>query len=462
MTRAGYELTIAQMTQGFAAGSLSPVDVMQSVLERAEAVNPAINALIFIEPEAALAAAHDAEARWSRGLSKGPLDGVPVSVKDSIAVAGRPMYRGSKAHEGSPPLAQDAPPAARLKEAGAIIWAKTTMPDFGMLATGISSVYGVTRNPWNLSCNTGGSSSGAAASVAARCGPGAIGTDLGGSVRLPASFCGLVSLKPTQGRIPHLPPSPVRSAGPLTRTVRDNALMMNVLARPDTRDYGALPYDPVDFTEGLGTRGVKGLRLGLQLDAMGQVAPSPAVRDAVERAAALLAENGAIVEIVPNILPTDLAATLVDSYLLRGAMEFRKLPEERRALVLADLVPWFPRADAMSGFDYAACLDRIEAAKGIALAQLANYDYLLTPTTLVAGFAAEDVRGPLDGFDIPLATSIWNQTGNPAITVPCGIEAETGVPIGLQIIGQRFDDAGALHLAAAYEAMRDFTMDWPD
>ncbi|MCJ2182528.1 amidase [Novosphingobium sp. 1949] len=461
MTTAGYDLTIAQMTRGFAEGSLSPVTVMQAVLDRAEAFNPRINALIFIDGDLALEQARASEQRWQQGAVLGPLDGVPITVKDSIAEASRPMYRGSKAHVGSGPVGKDAPPAARLKEAGAIIWAKTTMPDFGMLATGVSSAYGITRNPWNLACNTGGSSSGAAASVAARCGPGAIGTDLGGSVRLPAAFCGLVSLKPTQGRIPHLPPSPVRSAGPLTRTVLDNALLLNVLARPDARDYGALPYDPVDYAAAL-PRDVKGLRLGLQLDAMGDVAPIPAVRAAVEKAAAVLEANGASVEIVPNALPADLAGIMVDSYLVRGAMEFRKLPEERRALVLADLVPWFPKADAMSGFDYAACLDRIEAAKGVLLGQLAGLDYLLTPTTLVAGFPAEETRGPLDGFDIPLATSMWNQTGNPAITVPCGIDPDSGVPIGLQIVGQRFDDRGVLQLAAAYEALRGFAMPWPE
>ena len=228
------------LLQGYATRRFSPVEVLEAVLARTEELNPRYNAFFHLMAEDALALAAQSEKRWFAGLPTGTLDGVPVSIKDSIAAEGTPMWRGAKAYKDGPPSAYDSPPAARLKEAGALLFGKTTMPDFGMFGAGVSTAHGITRNPWNTAFNTGGSSSGGGAALAARLGPLAVGSDIGGSLRLPAALCGLATLKPTQGRVPHLPPSPLRTAGPMARTVRDVALMLTVLSRPDLRDYGGL------------------------------------------------------------------------------------------------------------------------------------------------------------------------------------------------------------------------------
>ena len=210
----------SELVAGYAARLFSPVEVLKAVLRRAEALNPLYNMFFYVAAEEALAAAAGSEQRWHEGRPVGLLDGVPVSIKDSVAAVGMPMWRGARAYMDNPASGYNSPPAARLKESGAILFAKTTMPDFGMFGAGVSTAHGITRNPWAPFYNTGGSSSGAGAALAARVGPLSVGSDIGGSLRLPASLCGLATLKPTQGRIPHLPPSPIRTTGPMARSVR--------------------------------------------------------------------------------------------------------------------------------------------------------------------------------------------------------------------------------------------------
>lgn len=433
---------------------------MQSVLDRAEAQNPRINALIFLDGDAALDAARTSEARWKAGAPVGPLDGVPTTVKDSIAESSRPMVRGMKANLGAKPSGYDAPPSARLKEAGAIIFAKTTMPDFGLLASGVSSAFGITRNPWNLDFNPGGSSSGAAASLAARCGPLAVGSDIGGSVRIPAAFCGLTAIKPTQGRVPHLPPSPVRSAGPMARTVGDTALLLTTLSCLDMRDYGCLPPDGTRYEAHL-DRDIKGLRIGrvMQGDTLGL--PDPVVGAAVEGAAATLEEAGATIVPLPSVVGAEFMDTTSIIFLMRGMAEFQKLPEKARSMVPDQFLSWFDKMGGMTAADVGKALDHLEVIKARVLTQLAEVDYLISPVAGISGFPAEDLQvAPEKG--IMAYTPVWNQTGNPAASVCCGFDAERGLPIGLQIIGQRFDDLGVLQVAAAYERLRPFALDWPE
>jgi len=234
-------LNTLELLNLYRSGQLSPVEAVRTTLEHAAAVNGEINALFHIVDEQAIAEAKASEARWRRKEPRGRLDGVPVTVKDSVNVAGWPYLHGAKPNEGRALAAEDAPPAARLKEAGAIIFAKTTMPDCGLLGAGVSSAHGITHNPWKLSANTGGSSAGAGASLAAGLGFSSVGSDIAGSVRLPASQCGLAALKPTQGLIPHLAPDIMRSAGPMGRSVTDIAAMLTVLAEPDQRDCWSLP-----------------------------------------------------------------------------------------------------------------------------------------------------------------------------------------------------------------------------
>src|SRR5580704_1868297 len=257
---------------------LSPVEAMASVIERVEAYEPHIHATFLYAPERALSEARASEARWAKGEPIGPLDGLPVTIKDNIATRGDPTPVGTAASDMEPAKA-DAPPAQRLREAGAIIFTKTTMPDYGMLTSGLSSFHPLARNPWNLDRNSGGSSAGAGAAAAALYGPLHLGTDIGGSVRLPAGWCGLVGLKPSAGRIPIDPPYVGRVTGPMTRTVDDAGLMMATLSAPDDRDFLSLPPQALDWRPRPEMR--KGLRIGLMLEIGCGAKPDAEVRAAV-------------------------------------------------------------------------------------------------------------------------------------------------------------------------------------
>ena len=273
-----HALSATALLDAYRRKTLSPIEVLEDIFARVHAFEPQINALYLFAPERALAEARLSEARWVRGEPAGPLDGVPATLKDNIATKGEPKPVGTAASDQAPQPA-DAPPAARLKEAGAIVFAKTTMPDYGMLSSGLSSFHPLARNPWNLARNPGGSSAGAGAAGAAGYGPLHLGTDIGGSVRLPAGWCGLVGLKPSNGRVPIDPPYIGRVAGPMTRTVDDAALMMATLSQPDRRDWMSLPPQPLDWS--LKAASLKGMRIGLLLDAGCGWTPAAPVRAAV-------------------------------------------------------------------------------------------------------------------------------------------------------------------------------------
>src|SRR5438477_4564608 len=258
-----YDLSAVELLSAYRSKSLSPVEVARAVLRRIGVWEPHLHATYALDADAALTQAEASQARWLAGAPIGPLDGVPAMIKENIATRGVPTPLGTAATQLMP-AERDAPPTARLREAGAVILGKTTMPDYGMLSSGLSSFHPLTRNPWDLSKGPGGSSSGAGAGVAAGYGPLHIGTDIGGSVRLPASWCGIFTLKPSLGRIPIHPPYAGRVAGPMTRTVEDAALMMDVLAQPDDRDTMSLPHQPIAW--GDLDRDVRGVRLGLLLD----------------------------------------------------------------------------------------------------------------------------------------------------------------------------------------------------
>src|SRR3954449_12728946 len=259
-------LTAAQLASLYSRRELSPVEVTRALLERIDAWEPRINALYRLHRDAALAQARAAEARHRAGRPLSALDGVPLTIKENIYTRGAPAPIGTLANDDAPAQADDAPPAARVREAGAVILGKTTMPDYGMLSSGLSSLHGVTRNPWRLDRNTSGSSSGAAAAAVARYAPLHLGTDIGGSVRLPATHCVLFALKPSLGRVPVYPPYMGRATGPMTRTVADAALLMNVLSRPDPRDFMSLPEIDLDFSSRLDEIKIKELKIGFLPD----------------------------------------------------------------------------------------------------------------------------------------------------------------------------------------------------
>ncbi|GJD52927.1 Acylamidase [Methylobacterium crusticola] len=445
----------------YARRALSPVEVLEAVLARAEAAEPVLRALYAPAPDAARAAARASEARWMRGEALA-LDGVPATVKENIATQGVPMPLGTAARRDAPASPADAPPAARLREAGAVIFAKTTMPDYGMLSSGLSSFHPLTRNPWDTDRGPGGSSSGSGAAAAAGYGPLHLGTDIGGSVRLPACWCGVVGLKPSHGRVPIDPPYYGRCAGPLTRTVADAALMMRVLSRPDVRDATALPPSdlPWDDLDGLGLRGV---RLGLTLEAGAGLPLDPAVRAVVEAAARLLAQAGAVVVPVAPVLTPAMLEGLDLFWRQRAWLDIAALDEDRREAVLPFIRAWAEGGRGLSGEAVFHGMSQMAAMRDAALAAIRPHDFLIGPVSPNPPFPAghaSPTNDPRTAMAHIAYTVPFNMSEQPAVSVPAGFTPE-GLPVGLQIAGKRFDDVGVLRLARAFEGLRGPLRNWP-
>jgi aspartyl-tRNA(Asn)/glutamyl-tRNA(Gln) amidotransferase subunit A len=455
-----HELTAAELLAAYAAKTLSPVEVTRDVLAHIAAWEPQLHATYALNPEAALTEAEASQARWLKGQPCGPLDGVPTTIKENIATQGVPMPIGTAASLLTPAL-RDAPPAARLREAGAVILGKTTMPDYGMLSSGLSSFHPLTRNPWDLRKNPGGSSAGAAAAAAAGYGPLHVGTDIGGSVRLPASWCGIFALKPSLGRIPIDPPYAGRVAGPMTRTVQDSALMMATLSLPDVRDTMSLPYQALAWSQ-LG-RDIKGLKIGLLMDAGWGTELQPDVRAAIEAAARLFEAAGAIVEPLQPFMTRVMADGMNDFWRTRSWLDISALSEERRNKVLPYILEWARGGAGLSGERVFRGYSQIAAMRDAAVRACSAFDFVLSPTAPMPAFAAElpsPNNDPAKPFEHIAFTLPYNMSEQPAASINCGYTAD-GMPIGLQIIGQRFDDVGVLQVARAWELMRPAQRAWP-
>jgi Asp-tRNA(Asn)/Glu-tRNA(Gln) amidotransferase A subunit family amidase len=461
--RALHDLPAHELITAYRQRALSPVEVTTAVLAHAQRWEPSLHASYLMRPEAALAQARASEARWLRGAPCGPLDGVPVTVKENIATAGDPMPLGTAASELLA-AAADAPPAARLREAGAVLLCKTTMPDYGMLSSGLSSFHALTRNPWGLGKTPGGSSAGGGAAAAAGYGPLHLGTDIGGSLRLPASWCGIFSLKPSLGRIPIDPPYTGRAAGPMTRCVADAALLMQVLSLPDARDSMSLPYQAIAWPRfEQGTAKLQGLRIGLLLDAGCGLALQPEVRAAVEAAAALLEQAGASVEPMAPFFTRAMLDGMDHAWRMRSLMDLNALPPERRAKVLPFIREWAESAADMTGPAVFAAFAQFHATRVATVAASAAYDYVISPTAPVLAFDAElasPTNDPLRPLEHIAFTVPWNMSEQPAASINCGYSA-SGLPIGLQIVGKRFDDLGVLQVSRAFELLRGPQQPWP-
>ncbi|WP_342237759.1 amidase [Inquilinus sp. OTU3971] len=454
------DLSAVDLVARYRDRSLSPVEVTDTVLQRIEAWEPKLQALWALDAAGARAAAAASAARWAEGRPLGPVDGVPVTIKENIATKGVPVPVGTAA-TALVPAAEDAPPAARLRESGAVILAKSTMPDYGMLSSGLSSFHKLARNPWDLSTNPGGSSAGAGAAAAAGYGPIHLGTDIGGSIRLPAAWCGVVGLKPSLGRIPIDPPYVGRVAGPMTRTVADTALAMSVLSRPDGRDGMNLPPAEIDWSDL--AIDPKGLRIGLMMDIGAGMALEPEVGEAVTAAARLLEAAGAVVEPVPAILTREMLDGLDDFWRARAWDDVEKLPEESRAKILPYIRTWAESGAQRSGLAVIRGFNRTMEMRNAAARLFGALDFVLSPTAPVARFPAE-LASPLNDPDKPFEhigyTVVWNMSEQPAVSINCGY-TKAGAPIGLQIVGRRFDDLGVLRLAQAYEDRRGPQRPWP-
>jgi aspartyl-tRNA(Asn)/glutamyl-tRNA(Gln) amidotransferase subunit A len=460
-----HTLTAQALSSAYRSKELSPVAVTEAALARIPVWEPKLNAMYVIDAEGALAQARASEARWQAGAPLSALDGVPITIKDNIAVKGFATPVGTAAGDMAPSVA-DAPPAARVREAGCVIIGKTAMPDYGMLVSGVSSLHGVTRNPWNLSRNPGGSSSGAGASLAAGYTPIALGTDIGGSVRLPASYNGVFALKPSLGRVPIHPPFLGRTAGPMTRTVADAAMLLMALTKPDARDFMALPYEEIDFPglAGGDAAGVRGKKLGLLLDIGAGLPLQPAVRDAIVAAARAFEQAGAIVEPAGPFLDGAIAAGLDGFFQARLLAEIQKLPPERQEKPLPFVVAWCRRAERLSAVDAANNLALVMSMRERAVAATEPYDFLIAPTSPIVAYSAEEAtpgNDPERPFEHIACTAPFNMSEQPAASLCAGYDGD-GMPIGLQIIGHRFDDAGVMRMAAAWEALRPALRPWPE
>ncbi len=453
------DLTAGELLALYAGKALSPVDAMRAVIARVEACEPHLKALYAFAPEAALRDARESEARWLRGEAL-PLDGVPATLKENVATRGTPVPLGTAARPLDP-APEDAPPAARLREAGAVIFAKTTMPDYGMLSSGLSSFHPLTRNPWDLARNPGGSSAGAAAAAAAGYGPLHVGTDIGGSIRLPAGWCGIFGLKPSLGRVPIDPPFYGRVAGPMTRRVADAALMMQVLTAPDERDTMSLP--PQDFAWRDLALDPKGLRVGLMLDCGVGLALDHEVRTIVEAAAHRFAAAGAAVGTVAPFLTRAMLDGLDRFWRARAWADLDAMDEAARRKVLPYIFAWAQGGRDLSGAQVYDGMNQMLVMRRAALAACRGFEFVLAPVSPVPAFAAE-LASPIHDPDRPFEhiayTVPFNMSEQPAASINAGYTG-AGLPVGLQVIGRRFDDLGVLRLCAAWEGMRPPQRPWP-
>ncbi len=459
MTKDLIWLSAAKLSRAYGKRKISPVEVTRAVLERIEAAGDKLNAFCLVDADSALKAARASEKRWKKGKPASPIDGVPTTIKDIILTRGWPTLRGSKTVDPKQNWDDDAPCVARLREAGSVLLGKTTTPEYGWKGVTDSPLTGITRNPWDTSKTTGGSSGGAAASIASGMGALAIGTDGGGSIRIPAGFCGIFGIKPSFGRVPAWPLSPfgtVAHVGPMARSVEDAALMLDVISRPDARDWTSLPHDGRSFLKGL-DKGVKGLRVAYSHD-LGYADVDPEVKALVDAAVESLEKAGARVDrVAPGFEdPAPIFRTLWWAS-ARGFLG--RLPKAKLALLDPGLADVVEQARSLTLEDY---LDAVAARGALGIHMrgfMQDYDLLLTPTLPITAFevgklapVSEENKKWVNWtpFSFP-----FNLTQQPAASVPCGF-TEAGLPVGLHIVGRMFDDWTVLRCARAYERAHDW------
>ncbi len=457
-------LTAIELCEGYRSGAFSPVEVAEAVLERIDQIDGNLTAFAHRDEKSVRESAQLSADRWAQDKPMGPLDGIPVSIKDVLKVKGWPTRSGSKSVEIRQDWNEDAPSVARLKEAGAVLIGMTTTPEFGWKGVTDSLLHGATRNPWNMRMTAGGSSGGAAAAIACGAGPVGLGTDGGGSVRIPAAFCGISALKPTFGRVAVHPPGlfgTLSHVGPMARSVRDLALLMNVIAHPDVRDPWSLPSSDADYLDGI-VGSLDGVRIAFSPD-LGYVRVEPEIAQLVQKAAEGFEQLGAIVDQIEPCVnkPEEMLRTI---WYASAAEIVRSISKSRRRHMDQGLVAIAAEGERISALDlieaerqrldYAAQMDRL----------MENHDVLLTPTMPLAAFSS--------GVEVPEGwphsrwftwspfTYPFNLTRQPALSVPCGF-VSGDLPAAIQIVGKRHADALVLHVAAAYQDAYSTLDRWP-
>ncbi len=452
-----HELTASEMSAALRAKQTSSVEIVSALYARIHKINPHINAYCTLTEAQARQDAATLDAERMHGQSRGELHGVPISIKDLLFTRGVRTMRGSKIYEHFVPEF-DSPAVTRVKQAGCIMLGKTTTPEFGYKGLTDSRVTGMSRNPWNLARTPGGSSGGAAAAVSSGLGPLAIGTDGAGSIRIPASFCGVVGFKPTHGRVPYYPPSAipiVAHAGPMTMCVRDAALLLDVIVGADPRDVFSLPHDGARFTQAVDARdSLRPLRIGWSAD-LGFAPVEPEISEMCRRAAAQFTQLGHALD-EARLSISDPLETIETMWINGLAATLAPYLAEWRSQMDDGLLWWLDRAQGMTAVQHATAI----AQRGALVERFAQvfeeFDLLVTPTMPTTAFAAQPdppshIAGlPVSGFGYTPLTYAFNLTGQPAITLPIGLH--DGLPVGLQIVGRRFEDALVLAAAAQFEA----------
>ena len=465
------DCTATELLALFKSGAASPLEAHAAVMRRIEVFNPILKAFCHVAGEESARSAIKSEALWiehrKRGAPVRALEGVPASIKDLILTQGMPTLRGSHTINANQAWEIDAPVTARLKEAGAVILGKTSTPEFGCKGETNSPRAGITRNPWNTAKTPGGSSGGTAAAVAAGMGPLSVGTDGAGSVRIPAAFCGNFGMKPSFGRVPAYPLSPFGSVahlGPHTMSVQDAALMMNVIAQPDARDWTALPYEGVDYLKDL-EQGIQGLRIAYSPTLGYAKNVHPEVAAAVKQAATDLEALGAQITLADPGFDDPLEIT-TGLWFLGAWTVWNTLNAEQQAVTDPDF-----RAEAELGAKLSALdIQKLNTRRGALGSHMRQwmkspsnrqgFDLLITPAVSIPAFDAKEAgHTPMT----PEAMLGWtpfsypfNLTQQPACSIPCGLTSD-GLPIGLQIVGPMFADALVLRAARAYEIVRPIT-----
>ena len=464
-----YKMSALELSEAYKNKILSPVEATNSVLDRINDIDKKVNAYVFIDKELARTQAKESEIRWNKGIPKSKIDGVPSAIKDLLLTKDWPTLRGSKTVNKNIEWKDDAPVTSRLKESGAVLIGKTTTPEFGHKGTTQSPLTGITRNPWNLECTSGGSSGGSSSSVASGMGPLAIGTDGGGSVRIPCSFTGLFGIKPTFGKVPAWPLSPfgtIANIGPMTRTVHDGALLFSIISQPDWRDWHANTIINSNFIDNLAD-GIKGKKVAYCPDfGMSYViAPYSIESDvatAAKNTANLLETLGAHVEQIEIKWPSDPKRAFHVLWTAGAAFLAQNFSNDEKELLDPKFKNFCEEGAELSLFERLEA----EASRGLNGGMInelfQNYDLLVGPTMPTKAFKAEDQVPEGWGNDVFNWTPFtypFNMTCHPAATVNCGFS--DGLPIGFQIIARKDADLDTFVCAAAIEKALNLTDKWP-
>ena len=453
-------MTAVELLQQYQDKTLSPVEVATAMLDQIERLDTHTNGFCLVDRDTTLGLARESEQRYQAGEAQGLLDGVPVAVKDVFLTPMWPTIKGSYTVDPQTTLNKSAPATAALARHGYVPIGKTTTPEFGWKGVTDNPVDGVTNNPWNPEKTAGGSSGGSGVAVALGMAPLALGTDAGGSIRIPAGFCGIVGLKPSFGEVPHWPASPfgtLAHAGPMTWTVEDAALMMNVLCEADHRDTNAVPRRNIDYLADL-NKGVKGLKIAYSPN-LGYVDVDPEVEAAVAQAAKVFEDLGAeVVRVDPGF--SDPLAAFGHLFYGGAANAMRDLGSKKRERMDPELVKVAEKAARLSMLDYMGAVNESMALRERMANFHRKYDLLLTPSLPITAFeTGREVPRDWPSTRWPTWTPFtypFNMTGQPGLAVPCGFDT-SGMPISLQLVGARFNDALVLQAGHAYQQAAPLT-----